>query len=149
MFFFLYFSMSPFDLICSFGLVMPKQLIQQTCLMRCEVCTQTQLSYPLPTFLLSSLAYTRGRSRSLAQSEGQIEASLLRPETTEADHRSVIHNTLTLCPLTGCWLSCHGWWRDKKGRRGQHWKRIKVYVKVQSLFLSLFYLTLKKDILLS
>lgn len=52
------FSMSPFDLICSFGLVMAKQLIQQTCLMRCEACTQIQLSYPLPTFLLCS-AYWR------------------------------------------------------------------------------------------
>lgn len=58
-FFFLRFSMSPFDLICSFGLVMAKQLIQQTCLMRCEACTQIQLSYPLPTFLLSSPAYWR------------------------------------------------------------------------------------------
>lgn len=54
---FLRFSVSPFDLICSFGLVMAKQLIQQTCLMRCEACTQIQLSYPLPAFLLSSAAY--------------------------------------------------------------------------------------------
>lgn len=51
------FSMSPFDLICSFGLVMAKQLIQQTCLMRCEACSQIQLSYPLPAFLLNSPAY--------------------------------------------------------------------------------------------
>lgn len=60
--FFLCFSVSPFDLICSFGLVMVEQLIQQTCLMRCEACTQIQLSYPLPTFLLSSPAYWRWTS---------------------------------------------------------------------------------------
>lgn len=82
------FSMSPFDLICSFGLVMAKQLIQQTCLMRCEACTQIQRSYPLPTFQL-----TGGRRHSPAQTLGRMEASLFEPETGEADQRSVIHNT--------------------------------------------------------
>lgn len=38
---FLCFFVSPFDLICSFGLVGAEQLIQQTWLRRCEVCTQT------------------------------------------------------------------------------------------------------------
>lgn len=83
------FSMSPFDLICSFGLVMAKQLIQQTCLMRCEACTQIQLSYPLPTFLLCSALLTGGIHHSQAQSQGQMEASLSKPETSQANQRSV------------------------------------------------------------
>lgn len=37
---FLRFFVSPFDLICSFGLVGAQQLIQQTWLRRCEACTQ-------------------------------------------------------------------------------------------------------------
>lgn len=77
MLFFLCFSVSPFDLICSFGLVMAKQLIQQTCLMRCEACAQIQLrSFPLPTFLLRSPAYWRWTSVSgtVPGSDGGIPA---------------------------------------------------------------------------
>lgn len=114
-FFFLSFSMSPFDLICSFGLVMAKQLIQQTCLMRCEACTQIQLSPTLCPHSCSALQLTGGRRHSPAQSRGQVEASLFEPETTEADQRSVIHDTLTSHPLAGSQLSMQSWCWDAGG----------------------------------
>lgn len=94
------FSMSPFDLICSFGLVVAEQLIQQTCLMRCEACTQIQLLLPAPASLLCSPArggvHVTGCHRPGVR--GRRPGS--KPVTSEADRSSAAH-MLTLCPPAG------------------------------------------------
>lgn len=61
----------------------------------------------------SALQLTGGRRHSPPQTRGQMEASLFKPETSEADQSSVIHNMLTLHPPRGCQLSLYSRCWDK------------------------------------
>jgi len=90
------FSMSLFDLICFFGLVMAKQLIQQTCLMRCEACTQLQLYYPLPTSLLGSGAHRQSLRVTWKRPDWNLKP--VRQTRDQSYTSNTTHSTLYVLP---------------------------------------------------